>query len=107
MISTHILDTQKGHPAASVRAHLYIKDEGRWQPIKTAETNDDGRINFECEYKAGNYMISFEIAEYFKNHNMEYFFTEAPIIFQIEDTNRKYHVPILLNSFGYTTYRGS
>lgn len=107
MISTHILDTQKGLPAQGVEASLYIKKEGKWEPLFTSKTNDDGRIQFECEYLSGQYMISFDIASYFQSHDTEYFFTEAPIIFKIDDTNRKYHVPILLNSYGYTTYRGS
>ena len=108
MISTHILDTQVGSPASNVSVSLSIKSEiGSWSEIQTAKTNDDGRIVFDCEAKAGTYQLNFIVEEYFERSGNEYFFTEAPVIFKVSNTNRKYHVPLLLNSFGYATYRGS
>jgi 5-hydroxyisourate hydrolase len=108
MISTHILDTQVGNPASNVSVSLSIKSEaGTWSEIQTSKTNDDGRIVFDCESKPGVYQLNFIVEEYFERTGNEYFFTEAPVIFKVTNTDRKYHVPLLLNSFGYATYRGS
>jgi len=107
MISTHVLDTQLGQPAQNITVTLFKKNGQEWQVLKSDKTNTDGRINFNNEAIAAEYKLEFEIADYFKTSQTDYFFTQAPIIFQINDINRGYHVPILLNSFGYTTYRGS
>ena len=107
MISTHILDTQKGIPAKDVRAKLFKFVENRWNILSENVTNEDGRINFNIDSEEGRYKISFDLEEYYHWDNQEYFFPKAEIEFLIKDTNRKYHVPLLLNPYGYTTYRGS
>ncbi len=104
MISTHILDTSQGQPAAQVEVRLEKLDQNkRWMKIDQQQTNTDGRIQFNCHYEIGDYRLVFEIEEYFSNS----FFLDAVISFRIVDLNRKYHIPLLLNPFGYTTYRGS
>lgn len=107
MISTHILDTHLGNPAEGVEVKLEKQDGQDWDEIGVDLTNADGRIVFDCPKEAGVYKLSFEVADYYLKSNQEHFFTTVPVIFNISNTNRKYHVPLLLNPFGYTTYRGS
>lgn len=107
MISTHILDTSLGKPAVGINVSLQIKKGEAWSPVATGTTNSDGRFVFDCEKKAGTYQLTFEIESYLKKESKDFFFLSAPVIFKIEDTNRKYHVPLLLNPYGYSTYRGT
>lgn len=109
MISTHILDTSLGVAAQGVVVELaqYDADRHLWQEIKTDSTNSDGRIVFNFTPATGVYRLKFKIEEYFLKNKMPFFFIVAPVVFKIEDTNRKYHVPLLLNPYGYSTYRGS
>lgn len=105
MISTHILDTSKGRPAADVPIRLEIRDGNQWKPLAHGTTNADGRYVFEVERKAGEYQLWFDIEAYHGSN--EHFFMNTPVIFKITDTGRKYHVPLLVNPYGYSTYRGS
>jgi hydroxyisourate hydrolase len=105
MISTHILDTTKGLPAKDVTVVLEQKNNDAWKKIGSDKTNADGRIVFDCPKEEGVYRLTFNIEEYFQNE--EHFFMNTPVVFQIKNTNRKYHVPLLLNPFGLSTYRGS
>lgn len=107
MISTHVLDTSSGTPGVGVVVKLQIKSGSAWKDVGAGVTNADGRLVFDCEKTAGTYQLTFEIDEYLKKHSKEYFFVVAPVIFKIENTGRKYHVPLLLNPFGYSTYRGT
>ena len=107
MISTHILDTSIGNPAADVKVTLEILDNNKWTEVSSGKTNSDGRFVFENESIPGKYRINFFTEEYFQNSNTEYFFLETPVAFNITNTKRKYHVPLLVNPFGYSTYRGS
>lgn len=108
MISTHVLDTSKGTPASGLAVTLHKLTEGdAWEVIGGTATNSDGRISFDCERLSGTYRLTFEIEAYFKSEMKDHFFICAPVIFKIEDTTRKYHVPLLLNPFGYSTYRGT
>jgi 5-hydroxyisourate hydrolase len=123
MISTHVLDTSIGRPAADIMISLEKKEiknlsgEGsgsntEWIKIGSGTTDCDGRLSFNCPKEKGIYRLVFGLEEYFKNnkakHNLEdFFFLDTPIVFQIINTDRLYHVPLLLNPFGYTTYRGS
>lgn len=105
MISTHILDTTKGVPAANVEVVLEQKNGEAWKLIGKDKTNNDGRIVYDCPKEKGVYRLTFHIQDYFKNE--EHFFLDTPIIFEVKSTERKYHVPLLLNPYGYSTYRGS
>ncbi len=107
MISTHILDTTLGNPAAGVTVELAKYANDQWVDIGNAKTNQDGRIAFECAPIAGTYRLKFKIEEYLKQKNKDPFFIVAPVVFNITDINRKYHIPLLLNPFGYSIYRGS
>lgn len=105
MISTHILDTTKGIPAQNVPVLLEKKIEDKWVELAHDKTNADGRIVFDCPKEASDYRLTFFIEDYFKHE--EHFFLNTTIPFRVKSTERKYHVPLLLNPYGYSTYRGS
>ena len=107
MISTHILDTSKGQPAAGVKVLLERKDSGSWVLLGTESTNADGRIQFQIPSNPGDYRLTFGVSDYYQAQKIESFFLDTPVVFRISDTNRKYHVPLLLNPFGFSSYRGS
>ncbi|WP_306214894.1 hydroxyisourate hydrolase, partial [Actinoplanes sp. RD1] len=95
-ISTHVLDTATGSPAAGVPVGL--------EPLAGfGVTDGDGRLRFEAA-EAGDYRLDFDVASYL---GADAFFPLATVTFRVRDTNRNYHVPLLLSRFGYTTYRGS
>jgi 5-hydroxyisourate hydrolase len=114
MISTHILDTSLGKPAENVLITLENKDSNNQQWIQLASglTNADGRLSFNTPPDKGIYRLTFGIEAYFIKNKIEQtndgiFFLDTPVVFQISDIHRKYHIPLLLNPYGYTTYRGS
>jgi hydroxyisourate hydrolase len=107
MISTHILDTSIGIPAEGVFITLEKENNGAWQTLSQGTTNADGRLTFDCEKAPGNYRLLFKIESYYEKKKIESFFLDTPVHFKIKDTSRKYHVPLLLNPYGYSTYRGS
>ena len=107
MISTHILDLQSGLPGKDVTVVLSKKQGDKYVEIKSGKTNADGRISFENSFDAGIYQLNFQTDEYFNRQNMDPFFANASVTFNIKDTNRKFHIPLLLSPFGYSTYRGS
>jgi len=107
MISTHILDLNLGNPAEGVVVLLEKKSENHWVVVHEAKTNNDGRIAYDVKPEAGTYRLTFQIQAYFEKMNIEPFFVVAPVEFRIIDSKRKYHVPLLLSPYGYSTYRGS
>jgi 5-hydroxyisourate hydrolase len=107
MISTHILDLQTGQPASGVTVVLSKKSGSQWTELKSEPTNSDGRISFQVPIDSGVYVLNFKIEEYVKKQKLAPFFLDTQVQFQITDTNRKYHVPLLLSPYGYSTYRGS
>jgi 5-hydroxyisourate hydrolase len=104
-ITTHVLDTANGRPAAGIPVTLEYHSEGIWTGIGRGATGDDGRIRDLMPTGAslvpGAYRITFKTAAYSS------FFPSIEITFVIEDTAAHYHIPLLLSPFGYTTYRGS
>lgn len=107
MISTHILDTSSGNPAAGVKVILEKREGGSWEKLAEGKTNDDGRFVFDIPHNTGDYRLNFYTVDYFKRLKVESFFLDTPVAFSVTNTKRKYHVPLLLNPFGYSTYRGS
>ncbi len=109
MISTHILDTSRGSPAEAVDVVLEYREPSKsdWTAIESGKTNSDGRLVFSNAKNAGVYQIRFGTEEYFKRNGVDPFFANVEVGFIIKDTTRKYHVPLLLNPYGYSTYRGS
>ncbi len=109
-ITTHILDTSQGKPAQDVKVTLYQLLSNEWIQISEGITNKDGRIPdllpTEKIMAPGLHKFVFHIAEYFKSQNIKSFYPQVTIEFEITDGSH-YHVPLLLNPFGYSTYRGS
>lgn len=105
MISTHILDTTKGSPATGISVVLEKHTQHGWREVGIDKTNQDGRIVFNCAFETGDYRLTFHIEEYYKNE--EHFFLNIPITFRVKNIDRKYHVPLIINPFGLSTYRGS
>ena len=111
-ITTHILDTSRGLPAAGVRVAL-DRQTGpeNWTELASAVTNADGRIADLLAdasiFTPGTYRLRFATAAYFQSLGVPCFFPEVHILFQIDDPRGHLHVPLLLSPYGYTTYRGS
>ncbi|MFK8001910.1 MAG: hydroxyisourate hydrolase [Polyangiales bacterium] len=108
-ITTHVLDTAIGRPAAGVRITLESLD-GAPTEIGAGVTDDDGRITDLLEpgsLKAGTYRITFFVEEYLEKNGQRGFYPQVPVVFRVEATDEHYHVPLLLNPYGYSTYRGS
>lgn len=114
-ITTHVLDTSIGKPGKNITIRLMnkVNDDrvnGGWQTIAQGVTNADGRISDllppEKKVKPGTYKLVFETDNYFNANNIKGFYPEVEIQFIINDDSH-YHVPLLINPFGYSTYRGS
>ena len=102
-LSTHVLDTTLGKPAAGIRVTLLRGD----RVIGEATTDADGRArDFSGTLEPGDYRLRFEVHPYFRTTGREAFYRIITIEFVVRDTEH-YHVPLLLNPFGYSTYRGS
>ena len=111
-ITTHILDTAIGRPAAGVSVVLSQKKNtglGRISPILA--TNADGRVEdllpAEHSLEKAIYRLEFFTLEYFQKNNRESLYPSVSIDFEVKDTTQHYHIPLLLQGFGYATYRGS
>lgn len=110
-ITTHILDTSKGKPAQGVTIRLQKPNaDGTVTELGKGQTNSDGRLpGLLSEGKLlepGVYQLVFDTASYFKAQGEKAFYPSVTIAFETFDTSH-YHVPLLLNPFGYSTYRGS
>ena len=108
-ISTHVLDTERGAPAAGIRVTLYRLDVGA-APIRMTQalTDDDGRVRdlLGRPLAAGAYRLEFDVVRV-GDEETAAFFTKMSVDVAIEDTSRSYHVPLLLAPYSMTTYRGS
>lgn len=113
-LTTHVLDTARGMPAAGLSIELYSL-AGERRRLKTAVTNKDGRCDAPllegAELAAGSYELVFAVGPYFRAAGVATsnppFLDLVPIRFQVADTAAHYHVPLLVSPYGYTTYRGS
>ena len=109
-ITTHVLDTSRGKPAEGVAISLHRHIPDGWDMIAKGITNADGRIADllakEIVLPVGMYKLKFETATYFAATSTKTFYPVVEIIFDLT-TAEHYHVPLLLNPFGYSTYRGS
>lgn len=109
-ITTHILDTSRGRPAGGVTIILYLGGNDAWTEISRTKTDDNGRspdsVNGHASLQPGIYKLRFETKDYFDKDRIATFYPYVEIIFEITDAEH-YHVPLLINPFGYSTYRGS
>ncbi len=105
-ITTHVLDTAKGCPAADIPVVLELLNNSNWQTIAKGTTDGDGRIMdwMDNGMQAGEYRITFATSKY---HNNKGFFPSVTINFMVENPEQHYHVPLLLSPFSFSTYRGS
>jgi 5-hydroxyisourate hydrolase len=114
-LTTHVLDTASGKPAAGMRVELHRLDGGgRKTLLGDAATNDDGRLPQPLlsgeALTAGTYRLLFHVGDYFAargNADARRFLHVVPILFAIEDPAANYHVPLLVSPWSYSTYRGS
>ena len=111
-LTTHVLDTATGRPAAGVR--VAIRRDGEGKPLREAVTNADGRLDAPllegANFANGTYEIEFQVGDYFRERSAgtadPAFLDVVPIRFTIAD-DAHYHVPLLISPYGYSTYRGS
>lgn len=114
-LTTHVLDTATGLPAAALQVELFRLDGDRAILIRTIETNADGRSDAPLllgdDMVTGSYQLVFHAGDYFREQKLDLaeppFLDQVPLRFGIADPSKHYHVPLLLSPFGYTTYRGS
>jgi 5-hydroxyisourate hydrolase len=109
-ISTHVLDTTRGEPAAGVAVLLFRLETHERTLLGTRETDADGRIGdvMVAPLTPGRYGLSFEVGAYYKKKGERGAFVERVTIdFVITDTARRYHIPLLMSPFSCTSYRGS
>ena len=105
-LTTHVLDTMRGCPAAGMKIELWSLDQAKL--LTTVETNADGRTESPLlardEMIAGNFELIFFVGDYFGERR---FLDRVPVRFVIADAAAKYHVPLLVSPWAYSTYRGS
>jgi 5-hydroxyisourate hydrolase len=110
-ISTHILDTSIGRPAAGVVTNLEKQEAGKWQKISAHATDVDGRVKQllpdGLPLIAGQYRLAFETGDYFAAQKISGLYPLIEITFLVRDPSMHYHIPLLLTANSYSTYRGS
>ena len=108
-ITTHVLDTSTGRPAAGLGVRLERLEGGAWQTLAERATDADGRVRDLLAVGApaplGTYRITFATGAYLGGESAA-FYPEVTVVFAVRD-DRHHHVPLLLSPFGYSTYRGS
>jgi 5-hydroxyisourate hydrolase len=108
-ITTHVLDTARGRPAAGVSAVLERKNGAAWEAIGRGITNEDGRIAdlVAAPLPGGIHRLTFDTGAYFAAQGVAGFYPQVAIEFEVRAGEPHTHVPLLLSPFGYSTYRGS
>lgn len=117
-LSTHVLDTARGRPAAGLKIQLWRIESQEPRLLKEAVTNQDGRTGTPLllgdELKPGLYELVFQVGPYFQGLSRhseakaeETFLGDVPVRFRILNSDDNYHVPLLVSPWSYTTYRGS
>jgi 5-hydroxyisourate hydrolase len=114
-LTTHVLDTASGKPAAGMQIELSMLKGSVWQKMKSLQTNADGRTDAPLLEGAalakGEYRLVFGVAAYYRGQGAALpdppFLNRVPLRFGVADPALHYHVPLLCSPWGYTTYRGS
>ena len=114
-LTTHVLDTSNGCPAAGMSVTLYRLQDGTAQPLRQITLNHDGRADgplLEGEsFVPGRYRLVFAVAAYFRARGETLpeppFLDEVPLDFGLATVGQHYHVPLLASAWAYSTYRGS
>lgn len=110
-LTTHVLDTANGVPAAGMRIDLFRLDGDARVHLASMTTNADGRTDSPilpaAGFAVGRYELVFQAGDYFARKDDPRFLDDIPIRFGINDPASHYHVPLLVSPFGFSTYRGS
>lgn len=109
-ITTHVLDTARGRPAAGLAVTLSHRGRnGAWSAVGKGVTDDDGRVAdlTSGRVEVGDYRLDFATGAYFKSAGTKTFYPEVSVVFTLDDPGARHHVPLLLSPFGYSTYRGT
>ena len=114
-LTTHVLDTASGKPAADVRIAVSREQAGVWVELCVAVTNVDGRCDApllqDAGFAVGRYRLVFHMGAYFRQQGgvveQPAFLEQVPIEFGVSDAGAHYHVPLLVTPWSYSTYRGS
>jgi 5-hydroxyisourate hydrolase len=111
-ITTHVLDTALGKPAANVGVTLEQFDNyDQVRVIGEARTDKDGRarelMGSDTPLQSGRYRLTFDTGTYFLATQRETFYPAVTVTFEVRDATQHYHVPLLVSPYGYSTYRGS
>jgi 5-hydroxyisourate hydrolase len=110
-ITTHVLDTSLGHPAANVPVVLdFQTTAGTWTEVARGSTDAHGRckdLSATKSLQAGTYRLTFDTGAYFSAHKIDSLYPQVTIVFSLKNAEEHYHIPLLLSPYGYSTYRGS
>jgi 5-hydroxyisourate hydrolase len=114
-LTTHVLDTMNGCPAAGMAVRLYRTDGAAPRLLRSVQLDADGRAGGPllegADFVPGRYRLVFELADYFRARGVALpdppFLDSVPLDFGLADTNAHYHVPLLASPWAYSTYRGS
>ena len=109
-LTTHVLDTARGRPAAGVQVTVEARAGDGWTPVGQGVTDADGRVPGlvpEGALAAGVHRLTFATGDWFRAEGLEGFYPEVTVVCTIADPGDHYHVPLLLSPYGYSTYRGS
>ena len=114
-LSTHVLDTMNGCPAAGMAVELFSTDGNTATLVKSLVLNHDGRTDAPLfdnnTIKVGTYRLTFDVAAYFKARGVELpepnFLGKVSLDFGVANVEQHYHVPLLVSPWSYSTYRGS
>jgi len=109
-LTSHVLDQNSGRPASEMKVVLHKMEEEAWRQVSEQLTNQDGRVGHMIpgeDFTPGVYKLCFDTLSYYKDRGEKTFYPYIEIVFEIERPDEHYHVPILLNAYGFSTYRGS
>ena len=108
-LSTHVLDTGRGRPAADVPVALFRRDDSGWHRVGAGVTDADGRCRTLAPdgLHSAAHRLDFDTGAYFAATGQTGFYPEVSVVFQVTDPDRHHHVPLLLSAYSYSTYLGS
>jgi 5-hydroxyisourate hydrolase len=107
-VTTHVLDTARGRPAAGVEVTLEQSSGDGWSRVAGGSTDANGRLGeLGSVGEPGRYRLLFDTGSYFAAAGTQAFFPEVVVQFTVERPDEHHHVPLLLSPYGYSTYRGS